>query len=303
MVAHDRVGSLEPARWERRTLSNTAALSEVVEAGFRFEASMFNIAARSAREELAQSGYTLMPLFGDRALASDAHNAFRFRRIFVDRQHGIPFLPSSEINSIRPRVEHWISRKLTRRVDRLLIRQNDVLVSCSGTIGSIGFAGRRMANVALSQDAIRIRFADEEVAGYVTAFLRTRFGRLQLRSVMYGSVIVHIEPGHLARVYVPNLCARVQSNIGRAMIEATEKRDQANDLIDLAISRMEAQIDMGADSSIGPDAKRASNCVRLSEIAGRLEGAYHDPIARGIDRFSMSPRSKSFHCAIHASSN
>ena len=282
MVARARTSPAHQPRWERQGLSDSVTLSEVIDAGLRFEASTFNIAARNVRDKLARCGYALQPLSGSGGLASEAHNAFRFRRIFVTENHGVPFLPSSEINSVRPRVERWISRKLTQRLDYLLIQRNDVLISRSGSIGNIGFAGRRMAGMALSEDAIRVRFADEEVAGYVAAFLRTAFGRLQLQSVTYGSVIVHIEPEHLARVSVPDLGASVRSKIGRTMIVATEKRDEANDLIDTAISKMDMATGIRPFSSIEREAGRLSNCVRLRELGGRFEGAFHDPVARAV---------------------
>ena len=265
MVAHASTSRAYQPGWARQDLSDSVALSEVIDAGLRFEASTFNIAARHAREKLARCGYTLQPLFGSGGLATEAHNAFRFRRIFVTEDHGIPFLPSSEINSVRPRVERWLSKKLTRRLDHLLIRRNDVLISCSGSVGNIGFAGRRMADMALSQDAIRVRFDDEEVAGYLAAFLRTDFGRMQLQSVTYGSVVVHIEPEHLARVYVPDLGASVRSKIGRTMIESTEKRDEANDLIDAAISKMESAISIRPVSSIE---RRSEQTFQLCPVQG-----------------------------------
>ena len=136
--------------------------------------------------------------------------------------------------------------------------------------------------MALSQDAIRVRFADEEVAGYVAAFLRTGFGRLQLQSVTYGSVIVHIEPEHLSRVYVPDMGTSVQRKIGRIIVAATEKRDEANDLIDAAISKMESAVGIPPLSSIEHEASRLSNCVRLRELSDRFEGTYHDPVARAV---------------------
>ena len=282
MVVNENISREPQSRWERQNLSDSVALSEVIEAGLRFEAATFNIAARNARDKLERCGYPLHALLGNGGLATEAHNAFRFRRIFVAGDHGVPFLPSSEINSVRPRVQRWLSRTLTRRLDHLLIRRHDVLISCSGSIGNIGFAGRRITGMALSQDAIRVRFSDEELAGYVTAFLRTAFGRLQLQSVTYGSVVVHIEPAHLARVYLPDLGATARRQIGRAMLEATEKRDEANDLIDSAISRMETETGMRPFSSIKRETRRRSNSIRLRELSGRFEGAFHDPATRAV---------------------
>ena len=290
MVARSNTDVSNPRQWERDDLSDTVALSEIVGTGLRFEAATYNIAARRARERLADSGYRLRCLFGAGGLCKEAHNAFRFRRIFVDESNGVPFLTSSEINSIRPRVERWLSRKLTRRLEHLLIRRNDVLISCSGSIGNIGFAGRRIEGMALSQDAIRVRFDSDEAAGYVAAFLRTSFGRLQLQSVTYGSVIVHIEPEHPSHVQVPELGAGTVRAIGRVMLEATEKRDEANDLIDAAITTMESATTMSPFFSLEDDRVLISNSVLLSELNGRFEGAFHDRVTRALESaLSESP--------------
>ena len=283
MVAKKRKGTQQSSQWQSQDdLSNSVALSEVFDAGMRFDAATYNIAARAIRDQLKASGYRLLPLYGEDGLAIEAHNACRFRRIFVAPDRGIPFLPSSEINSIRPRVERWVSRKLTKKLDDLLIRRYDILISRSGSIGNIGFAGRRMVHMALSEDAIRARFANEEIAGYVAAFLRTKFGRLQLQSVTYGSVVVHIEPKHLGRVYVPKLDIRSIRKIGRTILEIAEKRDEANDLIDMAISRIETLTGLPPFSWIESKAKRQTNSVRLKDLASRFEGSFHDPVALSV---------------------
>lgn len=282
MVALARKAVALPLQRQRPILSDSIGLSEVLDAGMRFEASTFNIAARAARNKLSSSGHGLLPLHGNGGMAFEAHNAFRFRRIFVKPENGIPFLPSSEINSIRPRIERWLSRKLTKRLEDLIVRNYDVLISCSGSIGNIGLAGRRMAGLALSQDAIRVRIADEEVAGFVAAFLRTSYGRLQLQSVTYGSVIAHIEPEHLARVYVPSFHSRVQKQLGRVFLEATSKRDQANDLIDVAIAGIDRATGLPSFSAIENESRRLTNSICLAKLDGRFEGSFHDPAALAL---------------------
>ena len=282
MVALRKKAREQRSSWHRQELSDSISLSEVLEYGLRLEAATYNVVARAARDCLTASGYELVPLYGDNGLAMEAHNAFRFRRIFVQSDRGVPFLPSSEINSIRPRVERWLSKKLTKRLDDLLIQRFDVLISCSGSIGNIGFAGRRLEHVALSQDAIRVRFEEEELAGFVAAFLRSKFGRLQLQSVTYGSVVTHIEPEHLDRVYVPSMDARIQRRIGRTILEVSERRDTANDLIDMAISKIEEATELPPFSSIKSHAEQLVTSVRLKDLANRFEGSFHDPVILAV---------------------
>lgn len=209
-------------------------LSEVLSAGLRLEAGAFGIEAHSAVAALQASGIPLIPLYGKDGLCKEAHNAFHFRRTYVEPDYGVPFLSSSDIINMRPDIHHYLSRKLTKKLDHLIVKQWDVLISCSGTIGNVGLAGVTLTGMALSQDAIRARTSNPEEAGYVSAFLRCRYGRPQLIGAKYGSVITHIEPVHLERIFIPDLHPVRLSAIGKLMCEAVNLRDEANQLLDQA---------------------------------------------------------------------
>lgn len=102
MVIHalqpDHTPILPPTE-EVEKLSTTIKLSEVLNAGTRLEASAFSIEAHNAVTALKNSGLQLMPLYGAEGLCQEAHNAFRFKRIYVNAEQGVPFLSSSEIIS------------------------------------------------------------------------------------------------------------------------------------------------------------------------------------------------------------
>jgi len=86
---------------------------------------------------LENSGLQLVSLYGEEGLCQEAHNAFRFKRIYVNPEYGVPFLSSSEIISLRPRLENYLSLKHTKNLSKLLIHKWDILISCSGTIGNV----------------------------------------------------------------------------------------------------------------------------------------------------------------------
>src|ERR1039458_8639905 len=102
---------------EQRTLSATIQLSEALDQDLRFEAAAYSIETRAAVETMATSGLQLGQLFGDSALCTEAHNAFRFVRHWVDPEYGVPFLSSSDIISLRPESDAHISRKRTKRLE------------------------------------------------------------------------------------------------------------------------------------------------------------------------------------------
>ena len=134
-------------------LSTRISLGEILTVGLRLEAAAFGIEARRAVAAIKASKLPFVPLYGENGFCNNAHNAFRFRRVYVEPTYGVPFLSSSDIISMRPETNNYISRKLTKNLDRLLVQKWDVLISCSGTVGNVGFAGTTIAGRALSQPA------------------------------------------------------------------------------------------------------------------------------------------------------
>jgi len=270
---------------ESEKLSTTIKLSEVFAAGVRLEASAFSIEAHNAVTALTNSGLPLIPLYGKEGLCQEAHNAFRFKRVYVDTEYGIPFLSSSDIISLRPRIENYLSRKYTLNLSKLLIQKWDILISCSGTVGNISLACETLAGKALSQHAIRLRATDPDLAGFITAFLRSRYGRPQLTQSTYGSVIVHIEPKHLERVLIPDLPPIRRIEIGRLMCKAGELRDEANHLLDEADSLLHERLNLPYLKDIAPRGSASfTTTIKASQLMGRLEGSFHNPEAIAAEK-------------------
>jgi type I restriction enzyme S subunit len=192
----------------------------------------------------------------------------------------MPFLSSAEIINMRPEVEYYLSRKLTKGLDELIIKKWDVLISCSGTIGNVGLASSTFAGKALSQDAIRLRANDPETAGYITAFLRCKYGRLQIIQATYGSVIKHIEPVHLQRVYIPDFVEH-RPRLGSRILWAYGLRDQANELLDEANAKLHSLLKLQyLDELSSKEHVPVFVKTRTSELSFRFEASFHDPVAQ-----------------------
>lgn len=266
--------AIQPAPQIRKKKSVSIPFSEVARNNLRFEAASYNIEGRALFSILQSCPYTLIPLLNaDRGLCKSAHNAFRFKRVFVDEEHGVPFLTSSNIIELNPKPDCFLSKKQTRNLQKLIISPWDVLVSCSGTIGNINITSPSMAGWALSQDAIRITAPDPDTAGYVTAFLRSPYGLSQLQGFTYGSVVQHIEPEHLRSVFIPDLPPILKIFVGHSFVEAALKRDQANSLLDEAEKMLEEALKLPSISQIprGPLFSK----VRFADWQGRLDASFH----------------------------
>jgi len=264
--------------------STSIKLSEIMEEGLRFEAGAFNIEARHAVETMRVAELKLVPLYGSSGLCHEAHSAFRFTRVWVSKEHGYPFLSSSDIIGVRPEVESYISRKLTKKASQLLVQKWDVLISRSGTIGNVGLASASIAGKAVSEDVIRVHAPTAEDAGYVTAFLRCKYGRLQIVQATYGSVIKHIEPLHLQRIYIPDFKEH-RATLGSRIIQAYELRDEANKLLDEADSKLHALLKLLPLSELRPpESGPVTVRQRASRVAYRFDASFHDPIAQAAEK-------------------
>lgn len=270
---------------ELEKLSTPVKLSEVFNAGVRLEASAFSIEAHNAVTALENSGLQLIPLYGENGLCQGGYYPHRFKRVYVSAERGLPFLSSSEIISLRPTTNRFISRKYTPNIDNFLPKKWDVLLSRSGTIGNIGLASETFLGKALSEHVIRLQASDPDTAGYISAFLRSRYGRLQVIQGTYGSVVNQIEPEHLARVLVPNLPPIRRIEIGRQMCKAGELRDEANRLLDEADRLLHERLNLPYLNSIASDHEQSSTTtIKASQWMGRLEGSFHDPVALAAEK-------------------
>ncbi len=256
-------------------------LAEIVGAGIRLEASAYALEARQVMAELQASQHPLKAVLGDNGICKRANNAFRFARMYVAPGKGVPFLSSSDIIGLRPERGNYLSLK-TPRLDALKIEPWEILVSCSGTIGNVSLASPRMSEWAVSQHVIRITAPDPDTAGYIAAFLRSRWGRPQLTGMVYGSVVQHIEPHHLERVLTPDLPAIRRIAIGRAFVDAALKRDEANDKLDAADAQLRLALKLPPLPI--PEEGPVVSCVRAADWAGRLDAAFHNPTARWVEQ-------------------
>ena len=279
-----------------KAIGGSVKLSEVFDAGIRFEAAGFHLEARSARQKLLDADFKIQPFSGTDGLCREAHNAFRFKRHYVTEKFGVPFLSSSDIIALRPIRQKYISKRLTPKLDQLLVERHDVLISRSGTIGNIGFAGKTLQGFALSEDAIRAKFEKPYQAGYAAAFLRSRFGQLQLRATTYGSVVVHIEPEHLPRVLIPALSPIHQIRIGEKMVNAAKWRDKANNLFDQANGLIEEIL--GQNAARKPR-KTSDNTVRFKNLNNRFDASFHSAEASNVETLIKKSKYKFVPLAKH----
>jgi len=267
---------------------STIKLSDIHKTELRLDAE-FNIVTKfgdDGLQDLENSSLDKKSLYGDDGFCKEAFYSSHFKRIYTGNdEHGVPYLSSSEIISFQPETSRYLSRKNTPDLERLLIQKWDILISRSGVAGNVSLATETFMGKALSEHAIRLQAPDPDTAGFVTAFLRSRYGRPQLTQATYGSVIVHIEREHLKRVLIPDLPPIRRIAIGQLMCKAGELRDEANRLLDEADRLLHERLNLPYLKSIAPSGNASAIAkIKASQLMGRLEGSFHDAVAIAAEK-------------------
>lgn len=198
-----------------------------------------------------------------------------------------PFFLPSQMTDIYPKPDKYISALTRCSIEELRLKTGDILLTRSGTIGSVTLVSKTLEGTVFSDDVIRITTKREIDAGFLYAFLKSLTGNTILQTNKYGSVITHIEPEHLAGIPVPNPPDNIKRRINNLIIRSFELRDTSNELIDKAVSLLVAELQLPPipefktkqfDKKTDVD----NYMVKLSNLSGRLDGSYHVPIVNAI---------------------
>ena len=263
----------------------SVALSDVIARGKRLEASVFDVEAMQARALIAGGKYPQTFLGGAEGIAT-SYVCGRFKRIWV-KTSDIPIYQPSSIVDIKPSPDGYISSKTKTNINALRVQKNQILMTCSGTVGKVSYVSETLKDKVFSHDLLRIDCKNPNDAGYVYAYLKSSVGNQILCTNRYGAVITHIEPEHLATIPIPNAPAMLKSRIHYLIEQSYALRDASNDLIDEATALLVKALNLPPMDDIAPsfyekDAEVDTFSVPLSRLEGRLEASYHVPIVDAV---------------------
>ena len=165
-----------------------------------------------------------------------------FKRSYVEKG-GVELLGGADIMNAIPASTKQISQRQFQQMPELKIERNTILVTRAGTIGNTIITDSHLSKKAVSEDVLRIVPNDKIQPGYLFAFLTSSIGSKLITLYTYGSVIQHIEYGHLERIPVPIFDTKVMNQINNLAMEYVDKIERAKDIELSAISLVESEID------------------------------------------------------------
>lgn len=175
-------------------------------------------------------------------LSKDVILAGVFKRTYVDRENGVPFLGGRDITQLNPQVEKFLSKSVhaARIKKELEVFENYVLISDRGTIGKVQIVPKHWNGWAVSQNIIKVIANSNDIAGYLFCFFNSDYGQILIKRETYGSVVDMIDDKNVSGIHVPLLKnEKKQKEINDLVLLANELRYQAHLKEQEAIKKME----------------------------------------------------------------
>jgi type I restriction enzyme S subunit len=157
---------------------------------------------------------------------------------------GEKYLTQSEVEFFLPRARKKVNINKIENPDKWKVKRGYLLVSQSGTVGRITMATKYLEQFIISPNPIRI-VVDENIRGYIYAFLTSWFGQALIKSPQYGITVKHILPHHVANIPIPRI-PDLEEKINKKILEAHKLREEAQELL----LKAEERLERGSDSNL-----------------------------------------------------
>lgn len=165
------------------------------------------------------------------SVLSKVFNPPVFKRQFCKKSvNSVPYCQSSAVTNMLEGSNVFINKQQALSTNTI-VKENQILVSGFGTIGSCRIVNSLSAGIAYANNVCRIEANENQKCGYLYAFLSSKYGFGQLNKNASGSVVRYIEAPGIKKTLIPILPDSLQSKIHNLIVQSTDLRVQANELI------------------------------------------------------------------------
>ena len=226
------------------------------------------------------------------------YNGPMFRRNYVESlENGVPFLTSGSMLRADLSNVGLLRRKdaASTKLSYMRLTKGTTLISCSGSIGRTVYTRPDMEGMWASQDIMKVVPDPKKIpAGFLFAFLSSKYGVPMITSGTYGAIIQHIEPEHIRGLLVPRFGEPVESEAAAQVDGAARNRSKATELRRRSQEILLKSLHLPDMSEAGTPLTFAAFTVSSSSM-GRLDAAFHSPPGViAAEALKLYERSESF---------
>ncbi|MDD5344866.1 MAG: restriction endonuclease subunit S [Smithella sp.] len=155
------------------------------------------------------------------------------------------FFGGKQLYELDPSNKKYLSQShhSDRVGDDLKIHTNTILITRSGTIGKLNIAPEHWNNWVPNEHIIRVVPANDEISGYIYAWLSSDYAYHLITRYTYGAVVDEIDDKQVSQISIPLLRSiDIQKNINNKVLEANTKRTEAYKLEQEALKILNEQV-------------------------------------------------------------
>ena len=222
-------------------LNYSVSSSEVVD---RLDGSYYVPIVKAIEQHIARTARDVVKI-GDNQVCRSVTLPGRFKRVYVEEDSGIVFFSGKDIGQLDPSDKKYLSvpQHAQKIKDELVIKENVILVTTSGTLANTVFVPKHWDGWAMTHDIARLVPANNEIAGYLYAWLSSDYAHALMHRFAYGAVVRHLEKEHILQVRVPLLRdENMQREINDTVLEANRKRTEAYNLEQEALRVLDEKV-------------------------------------------------------------
>lgn len=127
--------------------------------------------------------------------------------------------------------------------NELTLRENMILITCSGTIGKVAIVPSHWDGWTANQHILRVVPLNDEIAGYLYTWLSSDYAYPLITRYIHGAVIDEINANQVSEVVIPLLQnKKTQWEINNTVLEANRKRTEAYTLEQEALKVLDEKV-------------------------------------------------------------
>ncbi|MDO7173886.1 methylation-associated defense system restriction endonuclease subunit S MAD5 [Mariniflexile sp. AS56] len=206
-------------------------------------------------------------------LCGDIYQGGIFKRVFVNKvDFAFKYITASDMVKIAPLdTSKNISKKYTPWIERMKLKEGQILISCAGTVGNVAYVNNSFSGCIGSQEIIRVE-SSAISSGYLYAYLSSLTVNEYIQSMVYGAVIPRISPSELGRLPILIPSEHKQNEINRLIVDSSNLKYQSSLSIEKAISLFESKISKN-NTQLGFQTGGVSSQT-IDSFHKRLDGQY-----------------------------
>lgn len=216
---------------KNETIIRFTSLSEFTDA-YRLDAHFYNPIAKKTIDNIKKYANKYSVLKDE--ITKKVFYLNRFKRTFVEKGFGIPYLAGKDLMKIRPENIDYLSFTETQGLDDYKFQTGWILMTCSGTLGRTCFVYKNYEDWVGTHDLIRILCKENFDSGYLYAFISSDYGYNQVIRYKHGAVVDHLTPEQVEEIFIPIPSEIQQKEIGDLVRQAYNLRAEAIRLEDEA---------------------------------------------------------------------